>query len=155
MISLKIKFSFQPNKLGQIYVEWYIKTQILRYVSACSVGRKTYYPKCTLCNGNLVCTWQVMRVENLLRCAGVTTPLNYKPWVTQLFISKIHNVNSPGTYFLHWESIATTNGGFDPPSTPPTVYCPRAGARWRRWAQGSGFTTQARGCRGQRGQEEA
>ena len=22
---------------------------------------------------------QVMRVENLLRCAGVTTPLNYKP----------------------------------------------------------------------------
>ena len=24
--------------------------QLLRYVSACSVGRKTYYPKCTLCS---------------------------------------------------------------------------------------------------------
>ena len=48
---MKIKFSFQPNKLGQIYVEWYIKTQILRYVSACSVGRKRYYPICTLCIG--------------------------------------------------------------------------------------------------------
>ena len=23
--------------------------KILRYVSACLVGRKTYYPKCTLC----------------------------------------------------------------------------------------------------------
>ena len=39
-VSLKIKLSFKPNKLGQIYVQWYIKTQILRYVSACSVGRK-------------------------------------------------------------------------------------------------------------------
>ena len=29
----------QSNKLGQIYVKWYIKTQILRYVSACSVAR--------------------------------------------------------------------------------------------------------------------
>ena len=35
-------FSFQQNKLRQIYDKWYIKTQILRYVSACSVGRKTY-----------------------------------------------------------------------------------------------------------------
>ena len=43
-------FSFQLNKLGQIYVQWYIKTYILRYVSACSVGRKTYCPMYTLCN---------------------------------------------------------------------------------------------------------
>ena len=45
----KIMFSFQPNKLGQIYVKWNIKTQILRYVSACSFGRKTYCTKYTLC----------------------------------------------------------------------------------------------------------
>ena len=38
--STRIMFSFQPNKPGKIYVE--IKTQILRYASACSVGRKTY-----------------------------------------------------------------------------------------------------------------
>ena len=30
---------------------WYIKTQILRYVSACLIGRKTYYPNSTLCTG--------------------------------------------------------------------------------------------------------
>ena len=41
----------QSNKLGQIYVKWYIKTQILRYVSACSIARKTYCPNSTLCNG--------------------------------------------------------------------------------------------------------
>ena len=33
-----------------MYVEWFIKTQILRYVSACSVGRKTY---CTHSNVQL------------------------------------------------------------------------------------------------------
>ena len=41
MVSSKIMFSFPPE-LGQKYVKWYIKTQILRYISACSVGRKTY-----------------------------------------------------------------------------------------------------------------
>ena len=39
--SSKIMFFFQPNKLGQINVKCYNKTQILRHVSACSVGRKT------------------------------------------------------------------------------------------------------------------
>ena len=37
-LGLRVVYS-QSNKLGQIYVKWYIKTQILRYVSACSVAR--------------------------------------------------------------------------------------------------------------------
>ena len=41
--------SSQSNKLGQIYVEWDIKTQILRYVSACSVARNSNCPMYTLC----------------------------------------------------------------------------------------------------------
>lgn len=45
--------SFQPNKLGQLYVKWYIKSQILIYVSACSVGRKTYCTKYTLCTASM------------------------------------------------------------------------------------------------------
>ena len=40
-VSSKIMFSFPPE-LGQIYVKWYSKTQVLEYISACSVGRKTY-----------------------------------------------------------------------------------------------------------------
>ena len=54
-VSSKIMFSFQLNKLGQIYVKWYIKTQILRYVSACSVGRKTYCLQSTHCAMQCVC----------------------------------------------------------------------------------------------------
>ena len=49
-VSSKIMFSFQPNKLEQIYVKWYIKTYILGNVSACSVGRKTYCTNSTLCS---------------------------------------------------------------------------------------------------------
>ena len=41
--------SSQSNKLGQIYVEWDIKTQILRYVSACSVARNSNCTMYTLC----------------------------------------------------------------------------------------------------------
>ena len=37
--------NWTPNKLRQIYAKWCIKTQILRYVSACSVGKKTYCTK--------------------------------------------------------------------------------------------------------------
>ena len=43
--------SSQSNKLGQIYVEWDIKTEILRYVSACSVARNSNCPNSTLCIG--------------------------------------------------------------------------------------------------------
>ena len=43
--------SSQSNKLGQIYVEWDIKTEILRYVSACSVARNSNCPMYTLCSG--------------------------------------------------------------------------------------------------------
>ena len=43
--------SSQSNKLGQIYVEWDIKTQILRYVSACSVARNSNCTNSTLCIG--------------------------------------------------------------------------------------------------------
>ena len=39
------------NKLGQIYVEWDIKTEILRYVSACSVARNSNCTMYTLCTG--------------------------------------------------------------------------------------------------------
>ena len=42
--------SFKRNKLGQILIKWYIKTQILRYVSACLVGRKTYCTNSTMCS---------------------------------------------------------------------------------------------------------
>ena len=45
--------SSQSNKLGQIYVEWDIKTEILRYVSACSVARNSNCPNSTLCSGAL------------------------------------------------------------------------------------------------------
>ena len=41
--------SSQSNKLGQIYVEWDIKTQILRYVSACSVVRNSNCTNSTFC----------------------------------------------------------------------------------------------------------
>ena len=44
-------FTSQSNKLGQIYVEWDIKTEILRYVSACSVARNSNCPNSTLCTG--------------------------------------------------------------------------------------------------------
>ena len=43
--------SSQSNKLGQIYVEWDIKTQILRYVSACLVARNSNCTMYTLCSG--------------------------------------------------------------------------------------------------------
>ena len=43
-------FCLQSNKLRKNYMKWYIKTQILRYVSACWVGRKRYYPICTSCS---------------------------------------------------------------------------------------------------------
>ena len=35
VVVMMIMFSFQPKKLGQINVKWYIKTHILRYVSGC------------------------------------------------------------------------------------------------------------------------
>ena len=41
--------SFGLNKMGQIYVEWYNKWQLLRYVPACSVRRKRYSKMYTLC----------------------------------------------------------------------------------------------------------
>ena len=39
----KIMFSFQPKKLGQIYIKWYIETQILGYLYACLVARVRVY----------------------------------------------------------------------------------------------------------------
>ena len=41
--------SSQSNELGQIYVKWDIKTQILCYVSARSVARNSNCPNSTLC----------------------------------------------------------------------------------------------------------
>ena len=54
----KIMFSFQPNKLGQIYVKWYIKTYILGNVSACSVGRKT---------GHCAMLYKMRKEEDILK----------------------------------------------------------------------------------------
>ena len=65
-VSLQIKLSFQTNKLGQIYVQW-DNFVILRYVSACSVGRKTYCPNSILCTGALTppSTWECISVMRM------------------------------------------------------------------------------------------
>ena len=49
--------SSQSNELGQIYVKWDIKTQILRYVSARSVARNSNCPNSTLCS--IIYNWRV------------------------------------------------------------------------------------------------
>ena len=63
-------FSFQQNKLRQIYDKCYIKTQILRYVSACSVGRKTYCTKYTL-RCPMQCVWFGWQAQTK-RCVDTT-----------------------------------------------------------------------------------
>ena len=71
-VSSKIMFSFKPNKLGQIYVKWYIKTQILRQVSACLVAQTKY----TLWNAAQKCSESVVnsvRVESNKSSVSIVT----------------------------------------------------------------------------------
>ena len=44
--------TFQPNNMGQLYVEWSINSKI--YVSACLVGRQTCCTNSTLWSGGQV-----------------------------------------------------------------------------------------------------
>ena len=63
--------SSQSNKLGQIYVEWDIKTEILRYVSACSVARNSNCPNSTLCIGETL--WEMSyKVIKFFNCFSKT-----------------------------------------------------------------------------------
>ena len=78
-------------------------------------------------------TEQVMRVENLLRSAGVTSALNYKPDV----------FSALGIY-------RNNRWGCVPPPTGAPACWPRAGAGSRPWPPASGATTPARGSRGLR-----
>ena len=77
--------SSQSNKPGQIYVEWDIKTQILRYVSACSVARNSCCPNSTLCSVSLL----------------VKSPDNQTPY-------KLKETNTPS-------SSGLLHAGFSPP----------------------------------------
>ena len=78
--------SSQSNKLGQIYVEWDIKTEILRYVSACSVARNSNCPMYTLCSG--VCLLSVNNVSSAkAQCAGNLTIVQQKRKHTVLQVS--------------------------------------------------------------------